>query len=360
MKKKILYMINSLKNGGPVNMLYMMVKYIDTDKFDVTLLALNPSPDTNSREFPVSKCNVIVLKEEGIAQTIKAAQKVVDILIPDIIHSHGGMADVVNSKIKGKHVTFSTVHCDPYEDFCMKKGKILGTLKASVFIHTMMKINNPIACSETVSRKIKRRKGISIDFVRNGIDLDMCKNSKQCIERKDLGIGEDSIVLFFCGYLSKRKNVSFIFETLERTKRNDIELVVLGNGDEFESLKLRSEGDSRIHMLGRVLNSFEYMNIGDYFVSASLSEGLPLAVMEGMACGMPAILSDIESHRELEKCCSDAVKIFSLENNNELSNILEQLKVLPINEIKARKVIYEYLNAKRMADEYAEKYINSL
>jgi glycosyltransferase involved in cell wall biosynthesis len=46
---------------------------------------------------------------------------------------------------------------------------------------------------------------------------------------------------------------------------------------------------------------FERFVEADVFVSASWGEGLPVAVLEAMACRRPVILSDIPPHREIAK-----------------------------------------------------------
>ena len=90
----------------------------------------------------------------------------------------------------------------------------------------------------------------------------------------------------------------------------------------MEDLKKLAGNDSRIKFIGRVPSPIKYLRISDYFVSASLSEGLPLAVMEGMGCGLPAILSNIDSHFEMKKCCEEAVQIFYLEDYEKMIAIL--------------------------------------
>jgi glycosyltransferase involved in cell wall biosynthesis len=44
---------------------------------------------------------------------------------------------------------------------------------------------------------------------------------------------------------------------------------------------------------------FEHFSQADLFVSASWGEGLPVAVLEAMACRCPVLLSDIPPHREI-------------------------------------------------------------
>lgn len=356
-KMKVLYLINSLKNGGPVNMLYTLVKHINKSECEIVVVAFKEAPKNNARDFSTLDCKVHIIGSEKVRACISEVQQLVDKEKPDIVHSHGGVADIVNSKVYGYHKRFSTVHCDPDEDFTMKNGRVKGWIKASAFIHTLRKIEHPIACSKTVSDKLRYKRHVDIDFVRNGIDLDKRKSTENYYSRDDLGLAVDDIVLVFCGYLSPRKNIQFICDALASVDRKDITLIVLGNGVEYENVCDYSKRDERIKAIGRVENAYKFLNACDYFISASKSEGLPLAVMEGMSCGLPALLSDIESHQELKTCCDEGIEVFSINDIDDLKKILCTLKKpSDINRKIARSVIENYLNADRMATEYVERY----
>ncbi|WP_462405924.1 glycosyltransferase [Gracilibacillus sp. Marseille-QA3620] len=364
MKKKIsiVYMINSLKKGGPVNMLYNLIKYLDKGNFDVSIIALRTTPEKVKKDFSNIDCNVIELQGGSIFTIVKEVEGILKGINPDIVHSHGGMADFVNTRVRGNYKKFSTVHCDPDEDFVMKKGRLIGTLKASAFVNTLKKIEYPVACSQTVSQKLLNKRKFKIEFIKNGIDLEGVGATSNCISRKDLGIGKDKVVLVFCGYLSKRKNVSFLFDAFEKLDRDDIGLMILGDGQEYDSLKERAKKDNRILMIGRVDNAFDYLKCGDYIISASLSEGLPLAVMEGMACGLPAILSDIESHCELLTMCSEGIKTFNLTTTEGLVALLENIDKDCIHkeQLAALNTMKTDLNASRMAYDYTSLYNSAL
>lgn len=358
---KILYLINSLKNGGPVNMLYTLIKYIDKKECEVVVIALKKAPENNYRDFSTLDCKVYTIGSENIRNCINEAQKIIDLEKPDIIHSHGGMADWINTKVNGQHKRFSTVHCAPDEDFSMKHGAIWGWLKASAFIHVMKKIDTPIACSKTVADKIRKKRHYDIGYIRNGVDLNKRNSTEDLFSREKLAVNEEDIILVFCGYLSLRKNVKYICEMLSLVERKDIKFIVLGDGMEYESILEFAKQDNRIKALGRVENAYKYLRVCDYIISASKSEGLPLAVMEGMACGLPALLSDIDSHRELGECCPNGIELFSISESEQILDLLEKLTKPTEQERKnAKKVIDEYLNAERMAGEYCKVYKNKL
>ena len=79
----------------------------------------------------------------------------------------------------------------------------------------------------------------------------------------------------------------------------DVHLAIIGDGAERAVLEAMVVGRSlvdRVHFLGAMPRAAAYLRAFDVFVSASAREGLPLALLEAMACGLPVVVSDIPAH----------------------------------------------------------------
>ena len=104
--------------------------------------------------------------------------------------------------------------------------------------------------------------------------------------------------------LIKMKNPFTVLEAFRQSYSESSRLVFVGEGNlrpflaqEVENLDLQRQ----VKMTGLIERDdvFNYFLQADLFVSTSWGEGLPVAVLEAMACRRPVLLSDIPPHREI-------------------------------------------------------------
>lgn len=124
--------------------------------------------------------------------------------------------------------------------------------------------------------------------------------------RKKYGIDSDSFIMFFSGEFSKRKNQKFLIECMPMINKYipNAKLILTGIGRRLDSCKklvarLGVEDDIIFTGYSSFEQLVELCQSSDLFVSASLQEGLPKNVKEGMACGLPAVVTDIRGNRDL-------------------------------------------------------------
>ena len=122
--------------------------------------------------------------------------------------------------------------------------------------------------------------------------------------RKELGLPEDAFILYSIGELIPRKNHRFVLESLKEDFHHhpDLHYVISGFGKLMPELNeyIRENGlEKQVHLLGFRTDARRLMYGMDLFVFPSLQEGLPVAVMEAMAAGLPCVVSDIRGSHDL-------------------------------------------------------------
>lgn len=123
-------------------------------------------------------------------------------------------------------------------------------------------------------------------------------------ERKAMS-GNTPLRLIYAGKIAEKKGVASLLKSLEHLSRKPEELVLYlaggaGNRREYSWI-LELAGKSRypVHFLGKLSQTelaAEY-NKSDIFVLPSFSEGLPLTIMEAMACGCKVVVTDLPGIR---------------------------------------------------------------
>lgn len=141
--------------------------------------------------------------------------------------------------------------------------------------------------------------GLRFRVVQNGVDLDRIDRVVDWRRGR-----RPPFSILVVGRLMDLKNPASVLRAFEAGHDSGSRLVFIGKGPLRPALAEMVKGldlNDQVEFTGLVPREEVYRRLAaaDLFVSASSVEGLPVAVLEAMACGCPVILSDIPSHREI-------------------------------------------------------------
>ncbi len=135
----------------------------------------------------------------------------------------------------------------------------------------------------------------AVHVVHNGVKSEAGDPGKV---RAELGVGPDERLIIAVGNLYPVKGHAILFDALRRVESDGgappWRLAIAGRGGEEFSLRayIVSQGwDRRVHLLGFREDIADVIAAADVFVMPSLSEGLPLALVEAMLAGKAIIAS---------------------------------------------------------------------
>ena len=226
----------------------------------------------------------------------------------------------------------------------------------------------------TVSEFIKNRvnsvkKTNKVEVVYNGIDRNLFKpnfNNREKL-RKKYGINKDDIVFLFSGRVCEEKGVLQLIEAFKKvaSKYENSKLVIVGssffseNNDSPFIKKLKditSSMQDKIIFTGYIKhdNIHEiYQAVDVLMLPTMIEDAMPLTLLEGIACGLPAIVTDSGGMPEIlgkdYKMIVDRKKI-----NEELVQYMDEI----ISNNKIKRELAE--NAFKRSKEFSlEKYLDT-
>lgn len=131
-----------------------------------------------------------------------------------------------------------------------------------------------------------------------GIDLDAFTPGDGAALRQALQLPEGNRILLSVGELSHRKNHSLLIRAAAQLP--NVTVVIAGEGALRPSLEAQAQALScDVRLLGRRSDIADLCRMCDLFVLPSLQEGLPVALMEAMACGKAISCSAIRGSTDL-------------------------------------------------------------
>src|SRR5690625_131563 len=140
-----------------------------------------------------------------------------------------------------------------------------------------------------------------------GVDTDRFKpidRQEQLRLKRSFGYEDDDFLLFNAAEFNKNKNQAFLIHALALLKDEvpNAKLLLAGEGPLLASSRELAQQlgvGHQVEFLGFRKDIQTIIVLCDVAVASSYREGLPVAVMEAMACGLPVVAVDNRGHREL-------------------------------------------------------------
>lgn len=211
-----------------------------------------------------------------------------------LVHSHGYKTDVAARMcILPRSVRrVATCHSWYSDSFKLQLYEGVDKLVLRAFDHV-------VAVSPQILRSV-RRSGVHVErssLVENGIAV---PEASPAFDRRrlrdELQVPPGQPLILRVGRLAPSKGNHLLLRALAEVRVLPWHLVLAGEGEEEEELRALA---ARLGLAGRVTfagyrrDVADLLHLADLFVIPSLDEGLPIVLLEAMACGVPVLSSEV-------------------------------------------------------------------
>jgi len=157
-----------------------------------------------------------------------------------------------------------------------------------------------IAVSEEVRASMPPRLASRTEVVIHGVDVEAiaARRSERAAARTELGLGNDELVVVTVANLRAQKDYPTMLQAARRLgdAGEPVRFVSVGQGplaEELEAERDRLGLGGRFRFLGYREDPVRVLLAGDVFCLSSRFEGLPIALLEAMAAGLPAVATRV-------------------------------------------------------------------
>ncbi|KOF33818.1 MULTISPECIES: glycosyltransferase family 4 protein [Vibrio] len=251
----------------------------------------------------------------------------------DIVHTHSsktGLLGRLAARMAGVPLVIHTVHGFP---FSSAKNKIIYMFY--VFMEFLGgRLSHKVICLHEIDKKICINKlklsENKLVVLPNGVNKNIfhpSDSSSLNLIRSELKLSKDKIIIGMIGRLWEQKNPKALVDAALSilSNRNDVVFVLVGEGELRASLEAMSDSHSdNIKFLGWRSDTADLLRSFDIFSLPSLWEGMPLAIIEAMATGLPCVVSNIPGNNHLIENGKNGF-LFELTHSQDLVNSLLKL-----------------------------------
>jgi glycosyltransferase involved in cell wall biosynthesis len=274
----------------------------------------------------------------------------------DILHAHhfGPYVYAVGAaKILGIPLVY-TEHSREF--YTSPRRRLIG--------RSMSKAATVVSVSDELDEWRRREFGYSTRVILNGVPVPPLPTpDERQSARIRLGIPADAPTLGAVARFMPEKDHATMLKAFEILSRfvNDAHLILVGSGPKLgtiQTLAAELGVADRVHFLGRRLDVDRILPALDVITLSSTREGLPLALLEGMAAGAAAIATDVGEIGQLigEECGRTVPHSDPEALGAAYAAVLSNPDRLATAKLASRARIIERYSSDAMIDAYAALY----
>lgn len=318
MKKKVLFVIESLEGGGAEKILTNIVQNLNYDKYEITVLTVTKTgiyvkdvekccriismlPDYQLLKNPLAKLNYKKRYKEIYTKPIehiyiKYIKEKYDV---EIAFVEGFATKLVGSSSNKQSKKYAWLHTD----MILNSHADQNYKNKREQIEVYHKFDKIFAVSESVRdafiKKFDSNYPITVQY--NPVDSNEIK--KMAMERKVISMDSEYNFITI-GRLTKEKGYERLLHIAKRLQKDGykFKIFILGDGElknDLENYIAQNNLSDTVFLLGFQKNPYPYIRKADFFVCSSITEGFSTAATEALILHRPIITTDCSGMREL-------------------------------------------------------------
>jgi glycosyltransferase involved in cell wall biosynthesis len=306
---KIAFLIRDLNYGGAQRQLVTLIKGINKQYFDVTVLYFYPGGPLE-KDLKDSEITLICLRKQERWDVFGFFSRLVQHLQyiqPDILHGYLGESNLLTIFLKpflpSTRMIWGVRECDTGSNLYGWLGRFFSQLEYTLSpLADLIVLNSHAAKDHYLTHGFTGEKMVVIS---NGIDTERFKPDPEnrAKLRAEWEITDDTILVGLVGRIDPRKDHPTFLKAaaLLCKERQDVRFICVGGTKNYTQELYQQELYQLTDELGlskQVIWAGAYAdmpavnNALDICVSSSYSEGFPNVIGEAMACGIPCVVTD--------------------------------------------------------------------
>ncbi|TKJ33549.1 MAG: glycosyltransferase [Planctomycetes bacterium B3_Pla] len=301
-KKRLLFVIPSLVAGGAERVLIRLINHLDENKYDILLAVFEDKMDCASDLKSTVKI-VCLNKKRGrrdFFNLILRLRKAIVSFKPAAVVSFIAFTNIVTviATLFPKKISRVIISERSYHRTYLPLSR-LKHLRRTLMKVTYRKADKIVTVSKSIKEALEQDFGIQsqkIVCIYNPVPVEEIRDKSKDSVGHPL-LTEKNKVIVAAGRLEHEKRFDRLLRMFSsiREEHEDARLIILGSGTLLKPLQdLASQLNigKWVDFVGYKSNPYAWISKADVFVLSSDREGLPNAILEAMACGVPVVATD--------------------------------------------------------------------